>query len=262
MIRIENITAGYLQKKVLKNISCNINNKDFFGIIGKNGAGKSTLLKVLCNIIKPYSGNVIIDNKNINSFLKRDFAKTISFLPQHIDTSMSFTVTEFIMFGRYPYMNTLKIPSKNDYAVIGNVMNFFDIKDFAKRKVDELSSGEKQKVLIAQVLAQETDITVFDEPTSHLDIGNQNKILEILRDINEKYNKTIVLTLHDLNAAGEFCNKLALMENGSICKCGTPEEVLNYKDIERVYNTNVIVKTNPISNKPYVIPVSKIKELM
>ncbi|MCA6070154.1 MAG: ABC transporter ATP-binding protein [Endomicrobium sp.] len=261
MIRIENITAGYLQQEVLKDVSCNINNKDFFGIIGKNGAGKSTLLKVLCNLIKPYSGNVTIDNKNINSFLKRDFAKIISFSSQHIDTSMPFTVSEFVMFGRYPYMNTLKIPSKNDYAVIDNVMNSLNIKNFAERKVNKLSYGERQKVLIAQVLAQETNIIVFDEPTSHLDIGSQNKILEILRDLNEKYNKTIVLTLHDLNAAGEFCNKLTLMENGSICSCGTPEEVLNCKDIERVYNTNVVVKTNPISNKPYVIPVSRIKEL-
>jgi len=105
-------------------------------------------------------------------------------------------------------------------------------------------------------LAQETDIIIFDEPTARLDIGSQNNILRLLRDLNEKHNKTIILTIHDLNAAGEFCNKLLLLENGSICRCGTPEEVLNCKDIERVYKTVVVVKTNPISNRPYVIPVS------
>jgi iron complex transport system ATP-binding protein len=257
MIRIENISAGYSQKKVLKNILCNINDKDFFGIIGKNGAGKSTLLKVLCNLIKPYSGNVFINEKNINAFSRKEFAKTISFLPQHVDTSLSFLVSEFIMFGRYPYMNMFKIPATNDRIKINNVMDFLHITNLAQRKITELSGGEKQKVLIAQTLVQETDIIVFDEPTLHLDIGSQNDILDILRDLNEKYNKTIILTLHDLNAAGEFCNKLILMENGSICRYGTPEEVLNYKDIERVYNTTVVVKTNPISNKPYVIPVSK-----
>ncbi|MDR3256159.1 MAG: ABC transporter ATP-binding protein [Endomicrobium sp.] len=259
MIRIENISAGYLNKEVLKNISCDIEQKDFFGIIGKNGAGKSTLLKILCDLLNPYSGNIYIDGKNIKSFSKKDFAKTISFLPQYVDTSLSFTVSEFVMFGRYPYMNIFKVPSNNDYTVTKKVMDFLNITDFLERKINELSDGEKQKVLIAQVLAQETDIIVFDEPISHLDIGNQNDILEILRDLNEKYNKTIILTLHDLNIAGEFCNKLALMENGSIYRQGTPEEVLNYKDIERVYNTTVIVKTNPISNKPYVIPVSKNK---
>jgi iron complex transport system ATP-binding protein len=156
-------------------------------------------------------------------------------------------------------MNIFKSPSQNDYKVVMKVMEFMHITNLSDRKITELSGGEKQKVLIAQVLAQETDIIVFDEPTSHLDIGSQNDILKLLRDLNEKHNKTIILTIHDLNAAGEFCNKLLLLENGSVCRCGTPEEVLNYKDIERVYNTTVVVKTNPISNRPYVIPVSRNK---
>jgi iron complex transport system ATP-binding protein len=257
MIRAENISAGYSNKEILKNISFDINKKDFFGIIGKNGAGKSTLLKVLCNLIKPYSGYVYINHKNINHFSKKEFATIISFLPQYVGTSLSFTVFEFVMFGRYPYMNIFKIPSDNDYSVVERVMDFLQITDLAQRKINELSDGEKQRILIAQVLVQETDIIVFDEPTSHLDIGNQNDILEILRDLNENYNKIIILTLHDLNIAGEFCNKLALMENGSICRQGTPEEVLNYIDIERVYNTKVVVKVNPISNRPYVIPITK-----
>jgi iron complex transport system ATP-binding protein len=259
MIRIENISAGYLNKVILKNISCSINTNDVFGIIGKNGVGKSTLLKVLCKLIKPYSGNIFIRNKNITSLKRKDFAKIISFLPQYVDTSLPFTVLEFIMFGRYPYMNIFKVPSNNDYAVVKKIMDFLLITDLTKRKINEISGGEKQKVLIAQVLAQETDILIFDEPTAHLDIGSQSNILEILRDLNEKYNKTVILTLHDLNSAGEFCNRLALIENGEICNCGTPEKVLNYKDIERIYNMTVVVKTNPISNKPYVIPVSKIK---
>jgi iron complex transport system ATP-binding protein len=258
MIYIKSISAGYLNKKILKNISCSIARKDFFGIIGKNGAGKSTFLKVLCNLLIPYSGFIYMYGKNITSFTKKEFAKIVSFLPQYVDISSSFNTFEFIMLGRYPYMtNTFKIPSNKDYIATKNVMNFLNISDFTRRKINELSGGEKQKVLIAQVLVQETDIIVFDEPTLHLDIGTQNNILEIFRYLNEKYNKTIILTLHDLNAAGEFCNKLILMENGSICKYGTPEEVLNHKDIERIYNTSVIVKTNPISNKPYIIPISK-----
>jgi iron complex transport system ATP-binding protein len=135
------------------------------------------------------------------------------------------------MFGRFPYMNMLKIPSKYDYKTIDEIMEFLSITDLLERKITELSGGEKQKVLIAQVLAQETDIIIFDEPTSHLDIGSQNSILSILRDLNEKYNKTIIITIHDLNAAGEFCNKLLLLENDSVCGCAIPKEVLNDKDI-------------------------------
>jgi iron complex transport system ATP-binding protein len=257
MIRIENISAGYYDKNILKNISFNIFKKDFLGIIGKNGAGKSTLLRVLCNLIKPYSGNVFINSKNISTFSKKDFSTNVSFLPQYVDTALSLTVSEFIMFGRYPYMNIFKIPSNNDYIVIRRIMSFLYITDFAKIKINELSGGEKQMVLIAQVLAQETNIIIFDEPTSHLDIGIQNHIMEIFTELNKKYNKTIILTLHDLNIASEFCNKLVLIENGSICSYGSPKEVLNYKDISRIYNTTVVVKTNPISNKPHVIAVSK-----
>ncbi|MDR2666382.1 MAG: ABC transporter ATP-binding protein [Endomicrobium sp.] len=257
MVHIDNVSTCYLNKEILKNISFKVNERDFLGIIGKNGVGKSTLLKVLCKLVKPYSGNVFIDCKNINCFSKKEFAKMVSFLPQYLDTSLSFNVFEFIMFGRYPYMNALKIPSSKDYIAVKKIMNFLQITNLSQRKINELSGGEKQKILIAQVLAQETDIIVFDEPTSHLDIGGQNDILEILRDLNENYNKIIILTLHDLNVASEFCNKLVLLENGSICKQGVPEEVLNHVDIERVYNTKVIVEMNPISNRPYIIQVSK-----
>jgi iron complex transport system ATP-binding protein len=257
MINIKNISAGYFKnKQIIKNISLSIERKDFFGIIGKNGAGKSTLLKVLCNLIKPSCGTVYIDNNSMSFFSKKRIAKIISFLPQNVDVTLPFNVMEFIMFGRYPYMNTFKIPSKNDYVMVKKVMDFLDITNFAQKRIDSLSGGEKQKVLIAQVLAQETEIIVFDELTLHLDIGSQNNVLRILKNLNEQCNKTIILTLHDLNAASEFCNKLALMDNGEIYSYGEPDKVLNYKDIKQIYNTIVAVKTNPISNKPYIIPIN------
>jgi iron complex transport system ATP-binding protein len=255
MIQIKNIYSGYFGHEVLKDISFNVERKDFFGIIGKNGAGKSTLLKILSKLLDSYKGDVFIDNKNLKSFKSKDLAKILSFLPQYLDIDMPFNVLDFIMFGRLPYMNIFKFPSRNDRKIVEKIMAFLNITNLSKRKITELSGGEKQKVLIAQVLAQETDIIIFDEPTSHLDIGSQNNILKLLRKLNEKHNKTIILTIHDLNAAGEFCSKLLLLENGSICKYGVPEEVLNCKDIQRIYDTSVVVKTNPISKRPYVVAV-------
>ncbi|MDR3281981.1 MAG: ABC transporter ATP-binding protein [Endomicrobium sp.] len=257
MMQIKNISVKYLNRKILKNISFNVNFKDFFGIIGKNGSGKTTLLKVLCRLLKPYLGNIFLYGENINFLSKKELAKKISFLPQYVDTNLPFSVFEFIMFGRYPYMNMFKFPSINDHNTVKETAKILGITNFFERKMNELSYGEKQKVLIAQVLVQETDIVIFDEPTSSLDIGNQSRVLQLLKDLNEHYNKTIITTLHDLNAAGEFCNKLILLENGSIYSYGTPEKVLNYEDIERVYSTMVIVETNPISKKPYVVPISK-----
>ncbi|MCL1972690.1 MAG: ABC transporter ATP-binding protein [Endomicrobia bacterium] len=257
MIEIKNIHAGYSKKEILKNIDCSIAKGSFAGIIGRNGAGKSTLLKVLCGLLKPFSGQIFINGHDVYASSKKILSKTVSFMPQNIETNFPFTVEEFVMLGRYPYMNIFKIPSQKDYAAVNEVLKFAGADVFAKRYINELSGGEKQRVLIAQTIAQETDIIIFDEPTSHLDIGSQADILNILRVLNKKYGKTIVVTLHDLNAAGEFCDFLILMEEGSIRNTGHPEKVLNYKDIEQVYKTTVVVKTNPMSSKPYVIAVTK-----
>lgn len=260
IIELKNISAGYHKTEILKNIGLDIRRGSFTGIIGRNGAGKSTLLKVICGLLKPFSGTAVLNGKNINSYSKKEFALTTAFMPQNVDTSMPFSVESFVMFGRYPYMNAFKIPSKKDYEAVAEVMETAGIMDLRKRNICELSGGEKQRVLIAQTIAQGTEILIFDEPASHLDIGSQSDIMRLLRILNEKHNKTIVVTLHDLNAAGEFCDTLVLMDSGKIKNTGSPQEVLNYKDIEEVYKTTVIVKTNPISNKPYVIPVTKKSE--
>jgi iron complex transport system ATP-binding protein len=256
MIEIKELRAGYAKTDILKHINCLVEKGSITGIIGRNGAGKSTLLKVLCGLIKPFSGNVAINGFDVYRASKKELSKTISFMPQAVETNFPFTVREFVMFGRYPHMNIFKIPSQKDYEAVERALKFSGAGIFADRYINELSGGEKQRVLIAQTIAQETDILVFDEPTSHLDIGSQTDILLLLRGLNKKQSKTIVITLHDLNAAGEFCDNLILMEDGRIRNSGSPEKVLNYQDIEQVYKTAVVVKNNPMSGKPYVIPIT------
>lgn len=255
MIKIKNLSCGYNKIAVVDNISIDINKGSFIGIIGKNGAGKTTLLKSMSGLLKPYSGNIFIDETDIYKMNRNLLAKKLSFLPQNMPIDFPFIVKDFIMFGRFPHMNFFKYALKEDYKKIEEIMDFTGTKEFAERSILELSGGERQKVLIAQTLAQETDIIAFDEPTSHLDIGSQSSIFRLLRILNKEREKTIITTIHDLNAAGEFCSNLILMDKGTIFKSGTPTEVLNYKDIETVYNTTVVVKTNPVSNKPVVIPV-------
>ncbi|MCL2144309.1 MAG: ABC transporter ATP-binding protein [Endomicrobia bacterium] len=256
IIELKNISAGYHKTEILKNIGLDISVNSFTGIIGRNGAGKSTLLKVLCGLLKPFSGHILLNEHDVYTLSKKILSKTVSFMPQNVETAFPFTVEEFVMLGRYPYMNIFKIPSESDYKAVEEVLKFTGTDIFAKRYVNELSGGEKQRVLIAQTIAQETDIIIFDEPTSHLDIGSQTNILNLLRILNKKRGKTVIVTLHDLNAAGEFCDTLILLEKGSIRNIGAPEKVLNYKDIEQVYKTTVVVKTNPMSGKPYVIPIT------
>lgn len=255
MIKIDNITLSYDKKVVLKDLSLNLKEKSFIGIIGKNGTGKSTLLKSIVGLLKPAKGNIFIDKEDIYKTSKNILAKKISFMPQTMQFDFSFKVKDFIMFGRYPYINMFKPASSNDFKIVEDVMNFTETTDFAQRNINELSGGEKQKVLLAQTLVQQTDIVALDEPTSHLDIGSQATIFKLLKMLNEKYNKTIIATVHDLNLAGEFCSDIVLLDNKKVLNFGSANKVLNCSDIEKVYGLNVVVKTNPVSNKPIVIPI-------
>ncbi len=254
MIRVENITLSYGKGFVLEDISLTLKEKSFVGIIGKNGTGKSTLLKSIVGLLNPVKGNIFIDDNNVYKTRKNLLARKISFMPQSMPLDFSFKVKDFIMFGRYPYLNMFKPASKEDFKIVEDVMSFTETIEFAERNINELSGGEKQKVLLAQTLVQQTDIVALDEPTSHLDIGNQATIFKLLKMLNEKYNKTIITTVHDLNLAGEFCSDIVLLDNKKVLNFGSAEKVLNCNDIEKVYNTKVIVQNNPSSNKPIVIP--------
>jgi len=255
MIEIKNISLSYDKIAVLEDISLNLKDKSFIGIIGKNGTGKSTLLKAITGLLKPVKGNIFIDNKDIYKMKKKILAKKISFMPQTMQFDFPFNVKDFIMFGRYPYINMFKLASKDDFKIVEDVMNFTQTIEFTERNINELSGGEKQKVLLAQTLVQQTDIIALDEPTSHLDIGNQANIFKLLKMLNEKYNKTIITTIHDLNLAGEFCSDIVFLDNKKILSFGSAEKVLNCRDIEKVYGLNVVVKNNPVSNKPIIVPI-------
>lgn len=255
MIKIDNVSLSYDKDTILENININLKEKSFIGIIGKNGTGKSTLLKSIVGLLKPTRGNIFIDSIDIYKTQKKDLAKKISFMPQNIQFDFSFKVKDFVMFGRFPYMNMFKLATKQDFKIVDDIMYFMEIKKFENKNINELSGGEKQKVLLAQTLVQQTDIICLDEPTSHLDIGSQATIFKLLKMLNEKYNKTIITTVHDLNLAGEFCLEIVLLDNKKVFNHGLTQEVLNYSDIEKVYKTTVVVLTNPISKKPVVIPV-------
>ena len=230
MIDIKNISLSYDKIIVLEDISLKFEEKSFIGIIGKNGVGKSTLLKSILGLLKPTKGNIFIDDEDIS-------------------------VKDFGMFGRYPYINMFKLPTKQDFQIVDDIMDFTQIKQLKNKNINELSGGEKQKVLLAQTLVQQTDIICLDEPTSHLDIGNQATIFKLLKMLNEKYNKTIITTIHDLNLAGEFCSDIVLLDNKKVLNFGSTEKVLNYKDIEKVYNITILIHTNPVSKKPVVIQI-------
>ncbi|PIQ89872.1 MAG: ABC transporter [Candidatus Omnitrophica bacterium CG11_big_fil_rev_8_21_14_0_20_42_13] len=259
LLEINNLFGGYERESVLKDVSLSVNKGDFVGIIGPNGSGKTTLLRLLSKILRPHKGEIIFGGRDISSIKLKDFAKEAAFVPQDTIINFSFSVLEIVLMGRIPHLRRLESESKNDLRIARDAMKMTDIAHLEGDYMDELSSGERQRVIIARALAQEPLLIFLDEPTSHLDIAHQVQIMDLLAKSRRLANLTIVTVLHDLNLAGEYCNRIVLLNGGKIFKQGSPEEVLTYQNIEAVYKTVVVVDKNPISGNPYVLLCPKEK---
>ncbi|ACL68782.1 ABC transporter ATP-binding protein [Halothermothrix orenii] len=253
MIEIKNLNFGYYNKAILKNVSLSIENKEFIGIIGPNGSGKSTLLKNLSKILSPESGLIYLNKRLLNDYSVKELSRILSVVPQDTSIQFNFTVYDLILMGRNPYMDNWGRVTREDKVIVEEVMELTDTSKLRDKKVRELSGGERQRVIIARALAQQPEILLLDEPTASLDINYQQEIFELLSHLNKTMNLTILLVSHDLNLTGQYCKRLILLKDGKIFAAGSPEEVLTPANIKKVYNTEVKVLNNPISNKPYVV---------
>jgi len=256
ILSIQNISSGYKHKFMLKGISFDVKKASFTGIIGPNASGKTTLFKSIVGDLDLIEGAIFLKNKNISHLTLKEKAKKLAIVTQNFDTP-NLTVEEYVLLGRYPYNNRFQFfESKKDYIIAHKYMKLTNVYRYKKRLLNELSGGVQQMVAITKALIQEPEILLLDEPTSHLDITHQVQILNLLKKLNNKLKLSVLMIIHDLNLAGEYCDNLIMMNKGTIYKTGTPKEVLNYRTIEEVYQTIVITQENPISKKPVVFLVS------
>lgn len=255
LLKLENIYGGYDKNDIIQGVSMDINHGDFTGIIGPNGAGKSTLLKLMSRALKPSKGAAIFEGKDMAGMHQRAIARKMAFIPQETLINFSFSVWEMVLMGRIPHLSRLQPERKKDFFIAEKALKVTDSVDLKDRKIDELSAGERQRVFIAKALAQEPSLLFLDEPTSHLDIGHQVAILDLLTVLNRQNGLSIIIVLHDLNLASEYCKRIILLDKGAIFKEGPPDEVLTYQNIESLYNTIVVVNENPVSLKPHVLLV-------
>ena len=258
MLEVKDLTCGYDSKFILSRINFRIEKRGLCGIIGPNGSGKTTLLKAMTKILKLRKGEVLFEGKDILKFGFREFAKQVAFVSQSSEIGYNMTIEEFVLLGRIPYRRQFQfLESKHDDEIAEEVMILTDTLRFKHRLIGELSGGERQLAVIARALAQEPRLLLLDEPTAHLDITHQIRVLDLIRRLNRQNGLTVIVVLHDLNLASEYCDRLILLNNGLIHKVGAPQEVLTYQIIEDVYNTTVVVEKNPISSKPYILVVSE-----
>ena len=257
ILALENLTCGYSTKFNIEDISFSIPKGSFTGIIGPNGSGKTTLFRGVTGSIKTKQGNIKLKGKDLSRFSYKEKAQNIAIVTQNIEAAQM-TVEEYVLMGRMPYQaRFVFFESKKDYEITRKYMkltNTFHLKD---KLMTQLSGGEQQLAGIARALTQEPDLLLLDEPTSHLDITHQVQILNLLQRLNTDLQLSVLMIIHDLNLAGEYCDYLVMMNNGKVHTQGTPEQVLNYKNIEDVYKTLVVTEKNPLSGKPVILLVSE-----
>lgn len=253
MLNLKSVCFSYNGEKVLDSVSLDVNAREFLGIIGPNGAGKSTLLRIMSNILHPSEGEVFFDHRKIETMTVKEIARNIAVLPAETLFSYDFTVLEIVKMGRAPHLNFWSDGGEQDLKIVRGSLEAVGIQHLSQRNIHSLSSGEKQRVFLAQAMTQQPKVLLLDEPTVHLDIQHQIQILKLLKVWNQTGKLTVVLISHDLNLASQFCGRLVLFNHGSIVSDGTPKEVITEKNIQLVYGIKTKVIDSPSTGLPTVI---------
>ena len=215
------------------------------GIIGSNGAGKSTLLKILCLLNKKFTGNVTIDGENVKSISRNKLAQMIAILPQEREAPIDTTVRQLTSYGRFPHRKLFHSSNpKEDRDAIDWALKVTQLTDFADRQIITLSGGERQRAWLAMTLAQRPKILLLDEPTTYLDIKHQLEVMEIINDVNKRYEMTIIMVLHDLNHARIFTDELVVLNDHKIFKSGNSKSILNVELVNKVFGVEADIFVN------------------
>ncbi len=252
ILDISDLTIGYDKKIVIYDLSFKISPGTFYGIIGPNGAGKSTLFKAASGVLKPWKGSIRLKGKDIYHMSRRELACTMAAVPQFQEAFFPFRVKEFVQMGRYPKRGRFGMLQSSDHKIIEESLLSMKLEALVEKKIDELSGGELQRVYISQALAQEPEILMLDEPTSHLDIGHQSIMLNLIKRKCLSIGIPVLMIVHDLNLAAAYCDKILLIDKGKVFAEGTPSEVLTKRNIDSVYNTSVEIIAGESLNYPHI----------
>ncbi len=221
-------------RKILNNINLHIGKKEFVGIIGPNGSGKSSLLKTMYRTLKPKSGSIYIDGSKIEAMSLRDTAKKIAVVAQHNDSDFDFSVLDMVLVERSPHKKFMERDNKDDYDMAFDALDKVGMTAFTDRNFNSLSGGEKQRVILARALAQDTSCLILDEPTNHLDIKYQLQFMSIAKSLDI----TVISAIHDLNIASIYCDKIYDMKAGGIVAYGSPKEIITRELIKELYEVD------------------------
>lgn len=248
VLDISSLSFNFGSKNILADIDLSIKNNGIVGIIGPNGSGKSTLLKCIYRVLKPKTGTIFIDGKNINDYQFKETAKKMAVVAQHNDTHFDFNVLEMVLIGRSPHKKFMERDSAEDIELAYKSLEQVNMKDFAERNFSSLSGGEKQRIILARALVQNTDCLILDEPTNHLDIKHQLHFMSLAKDLKI----TVISAIHDLNIAAMYCDKIYALKEGQIIASGSVNEVITEEVIKTLYDVEAKIIYDE-EKKPHVI---------
>lgn len=249
-IEVKNLSFSYGEKEVLNDINLYIPAGKFVAILGRNGSGKSTFLKIISGIIDFKKGSIYINGQNLKSLKRSQRARLIGYLPQFHTPFFPFNVEEVVLTGRASFV--FSIPHRHDREIVDKVMKIVGIEEMRNRPYTQLSGGERQLVMFTRVLAQEPKIVLMDEPFSHLDLHNQIKVLNLIKELTAK-GLTVVAVLHDPNIAFAFADEFVFLKNGSILMVDTDKKPWDQTILSNVYDTPL--EAIPYKGRALVMPI-------
>ncbi|MBU2895451.1 Fe(3+) dicitrate ABC transporter ATP-binding protein FecE [Vibrio hepatarius] len=254
MLETKNLSVAYGKQTIIANLSVAIPKGKITALVGPNGCGKSTLLKTLVRINKAKSGEVLLEGKILSSYGDKALARSLSLLPQILVNPEGITVRKLVEYGRSPYVSHWGRLAQVDKDIVEQAMRDTGVLAFADKPVDSLSGGQRQRAWIAMVVAQDTDVVMFDEPTTYLDMSHQVELMKLIQQMNAK-GKTVVVVLHDLNQACRYCDHLVVLKQGEIVEEGSPDEVMTQTLLSDVFDLKANVFRDPISNTPMCVAI-------
>ena len=251
-IAVRELAVTLDRTPVLKGVTCAAESRAWLSLIGPNGAGKSTLIRAAAGLV-PYQGAILLDGTDVRSLRARDRARVLGYVPQEPVLPPDMTVEQYVLLGRTPHLGYLGVPGRHDRDRAAAAMERLDVARFAARRLARMSGGERQRVVLARALATEPRVLLLDEPTSMLDVGHQQQVLELVDGLRKDGGLTVLSTLHDLTAAGQYADELVLLHEGRVAASGPAAAVLTAGLIEAVYAARVSVTIDP-DGRPAVTP--------
>ena len=252
IVDVQDLSVQLGAVEALSEVSIGVDQGEFLGIIGPNGAGKTTLLRAISGVLDPNAGSVAVAGQDVTGLSAAESSRLVAVVPQETNLAFDFSVREVVEMGRTPYTSRVSLYGDDDADIVDHALERTQVQQFADRSIGEVSGGERQRVLLARALAQDTPVLLLDEPTASLDIDHQIRTLELVRSLVES-GKTVLAPIHDLNLAAHYCDRLLLLSDGARTAAGPPEQVLTEDHLEAAFGTDAVVTNNPVTGSVYVM---------